>query len=819
MNPTVPGEGPLSCGICFVGEAPGEWEERQRRPFVGPAGKLFDDLLRRAGIVRGACRVTNVVKERPAKNDISWFIDLSKKEPRLTPSAREYIDYLKEELSQCSANVIVPLGNVPLWVLTGRKGILKWRGSILESTLLPGRKVIPTIHPSAALREYLFEHFIMHDLKKVVREMNSPDIALPVRLLRLRPSYVDCLEYLNRCNNAPIVAFDIEVLNDQVSCISFALSATDAISIPFLSHGNDYFSPEQEARIWKEIAVVLENKRVMKIGQNVIFDCTFLLSRYGIRTRPVQCTMVAQAVMYPDFPKGLDFITSTYTDEPYYKDEGKKHLRMGTTEEAFWRYNALDSAVCFEAFPKQLLDLSRAGNQETYIRQVSLIEPLMYMQVRGFRTDDTGLNIASCDAADRICKLTAELQQICGFDINPNSPKQLQAYFYGAKGIQPYISRKTGNPTTDDDAMKRLARRGIKEAVLIRDIRKWSKLQGTYFNVKLDSDKRMRGAMNPGGTTTGRLSSSKTIFDTGGNMQNQPPAFRRFLVADPGCFFLVPDLSQAENRIVAYIAPEPAMQHAFENGIDIHRQTAGLIFDKPLAEISDEPGSSKLGTGEHSERDWGKKANHSLNYGLGYRSFALRFELPESEAKFIWERYHKVYPGVQQQYHRWVRNQLSENRTLTNPYGRRRMFLNRWGDDLFQDAFAFTPQSTVADKINKDGILFIQEHQELFRPMELLNQIHDSLVLQVSYETVSMDRIAEMMDALNKSLTSPVPWKSGPFSIPSDVKVGINLADMVKVKDPSDPACLEEALQASIKLAEEKKTTVELNGLEEEAEV
>jgi DNA polymerase I-like protein with 3'-5' exonuclease and polymerase domains len=131
------------------------------------------------------------------------------------------------------------------------------------------------------------------------------------------------MEFLRYINTLHSVAFDIEVMNDQVSCISFAPTPTECMSIPFITHGEDYFSPEQEAQVWRAIGKVLENPSIMKIGQNVIFDCTFLFMRHGIRTRPAHCTMIAQGLLYPDLPKGLDFITSTYTKEPYYKEEGK----------------------------------------------------------------------------------------------------------------------------------------------------------------------------------------------------------------------------------------------------------------------------------------------------------------------------------------------------------------------------------------------------------------------------------------------------------------------------------------------------------------
>jgi len=312
------------------------------------------------------------------------------------------------------------------------------------------------------------------------------------------------------------------------------------------------------------------------------------------------------------------------------------------------------------------------------------------------------------------------------------------------------------------------------------------KINGTYFEMELDDDNRIRCSFNPVGTENGRLSSSKTIFGKGGNMQNLPPEMLRFLVADPGCYLYNIDLSQAENRIMAYISPEPNMIAAFEAGVDIHRQTAGLILNKKPEDVSDDEGSSSIGGGLFSERFWGKKSNHSLNYDLGYRAFALVCEISENEAKYIVERYHSVYPGVRQ-YHAWIRAQLNKDRTVTNCLGRKRLFTNRWGDELFKEAYAFIPQSTVADIINKRGLAFVMDNP-MFRGVEILNNVHDSLVIQISYKNVPLERHADAIRHIVDSLQAPVSFKGQTFSIPADVVVGksLNKKLMKKIKMNGD---------------------------------
>lgn len=772
-KPLVYGEGLVSTArICLVGEAPGSEEIKQGRPFIGPSGSLLFRLLGNAGIGRHDCYITNVVKEQPAGNDISRFIKFERGRVISTQQYTEYENALREELSAFQGNIIVAVGGVALWALCRKMGITKWRGSIL--TDYAGRKVVPILHPASAMRQYINTHMIAIDLQRVSQESAFPEVRLPSRHIAVGPSYEEALAYIIKARQYKEVGVDIEVMGTEISCISLAIEATDTMSIPFIRSSSDYFTLEQEVQIWLHLAGLLEDPAVCKVFQNGVFDFTFIYRRYGIRIRPIKDTMVNQGIVYPDFPKGLDFITSIFTKEPYYKDDGKKWFKLGGSERDFWIYNAKDSAVCLESLPRLEEEAEKQGNTLTIARQTALIEPLVYMHTRGMKVDKEGLDAESTKAGERIKALTEELREEVGYAINPNSVPQIKELFYTHKKERPYISRKTGAVTVDGDALKRLARKGHREAELLLDIRRLTKLKGTYLDVTLDTDSRLRCAFNPVGTTTGRLSSSEDIFGVGTNTQNLPDEFKQFVIADADTLIFNIDLSQAENRVVAYIAPEPAMQRAFEHNIDMHRQTAGLIFGKPTEDVSDEIGSTLIGGGKYSERFFGKKSNHSLNYDLGYKSFAFVLEISESEAKFIVDRFHLAYPGIRA-YHAWVRDRLGRGRMLENPYGRKRLFLDRWGDSLFKEAYAWIPQSTVGDKLNIDGILYTYYNQTLFAPIDLLNQVHDSMVFQCNIKQYSMERIAECLLRIKESLEQPVVWRDTSFVIPIDLEIGISL--------------------------------------------
>lgn len=814
----VPPKGNPAAKIAFIGEQPGRVEVRAGEPFVGPAGRELTQCMAEAGIARHECYFTNVIKD--LDHGLSTYFKRNPRSGAVTKSQDfdVYIRILEEEIAVLGANVIIPVGNVALWALTNNYGITKWRGSILDG--LAGRKCIPIIHPATIIppkMQYTNRWLIIADLQRAKKHAVGSGASLTERELIIEPTFEDVQEALEKCyeqgRSGAIIDYDIEVFNQEISCVSFAESSTKAISIPFMDTRGAYFSPEQELEIMLSIARILEDERITKRGQNLTFDSHFMLRKYGIKVRPIHDTMIAQGIAMPDFPKGLDFITSLFTDIPYYKDEGKQWFRYGGDWPQLWRYNALDSIATAAAHPKQMEMLRKQGNLATYDRQRAVVEPLTYMMERGIKCDVEGMKAEAEKMMARFDELQKELDEVAGQPLNPNSSQQLQQYFYVTKGLKPYLNK--GRPTTNETAMKRLSRRGFKEANIILEMRHVRKLASNYLDVeKVDDDGRMRCSYNPVGTRYSRLSSSTSIFGTGGNLQNWPHSMLRFLQADSGYIIYSPDLSQFENRIVAYVGRIPEMIDAFENGTDVHSLTASLIFRKPINQISDEAGSCPLGDGTKSERFWGKKANHGLNYDLGYRAFGLYYELPEAQARTIVESYHRAYPGVRHQYHAGIKAQLRENRTLTNLMGRKTVFMGAWGDALFKEAYSCIPQGTCGDVINERGLNYIYYNPEKFEHVELLNQVHDSVGFQIPI-SVGFDYHARVLDAIKRSLETPLVTAYGrEFVIPCDITMGLNLCDEdgIKIKHKKYPNSISE-LAALL-----KKNATELGVLECQSE-
>jgi uracil-DNA glycosylase family 4 len=815
--------------LAGCGEQPGFQEIRARppRPFIGPAGQGLDECLAMTKIPRREIYLTNVIKD--LDQPLAHYINLDTRGKwTISPEGYEYISELGRELKALNLNVIVAFGNIALLALCNRVGITKWRGSVLESTLVPGLKVVPTFHPATFIPpkfNFLNKPIICEDLMRAKYESQFKDIRRVSRSVHTRCDFNQTINYLRNCYRVgklgQIIGVDIEVINGEVDCIGVGWSPTESICIPFRFSGGDYFTVEEELAIMRAIAYIIQDEDIQKAGASFIFDTQFLLHKYGIQPRgSLHCTQIAQKIAYPDFPAGLAAVTTMHTDIPYYKEDGKQWLKMGAgTWEEWWNYNGFDSFIPVDTVPKQLEVLRKQKNEATYERQRGLIKPLLYMGERGIRIDVNGMMEYEKSQRSILDDLDIQLKEIVGRDINYNSPKQLMDYFYKELGNKPYKKKNTQGQYSDSidvDALKRLVRQGGKASTAARlmlDIRSLSKRISTYLNIgKVDKDGRYRSSYKPVGADTGRLASGETIFGTGGNQQNWPHDLLRFFLFDDGYIGYSFDLSQIENRLVAYTGGVLAQIEAFEQGIDLHTLTASIIFHKPYDKISKVDGSSSLGDGRQSERYWGKKGNHGINYDESYKKFALVNEITESEAKQTLEEIHQGYPQIRDGYHAMIQNMLKSSRTVTNLFGRTRLFLGPVHEsypnvprtacvETFRSAYAHFAQSTCADKVNEQGIEHIYYDQAHYGSVELLAQIHDSIVFQIPLSIPWIEH-ANILLRIKKSFETPLVWHEREIQTPADLSMGLDMCkdNMIEIKSkqiPTDPEKLAVKLKDS----------------------
>lgn len=349
---TVDAEGPTDALIAFVGEAPSTEEIRTGRPFTGRAGGVFDQCLRSARLIRSQCYITNVSKTKlPGNNsDVLISIKKNKEEKRdyghFTRTGTKLVETLQDELRALKAcKLVIPMGNTALAACTydaatnkGRAGISTIRGYRIDTSYVG--KLLPTLHPATVLYgdNYLQQYDIAHDFSKARKIING-ELSEELPRVIIPRDLDSALEILEDFYEAQIFACDAEVVNYEVSCLSFCRDTktryTDEDGVTY--QGVTYSIPihgvwteDDEVQLWRSITRVLENPRSEKIFQNGVFDIGFFGDRNGILVQgKISDTMVAHHIMYPDFRKGLGYLASLETNLPYWKDMVQFHNIKG----------------------------------------------------------------------------------------------------------------------------------------------------------------------------------------------------------------------------------------------------------------------------------------------------------------------------------------------------------------------------------------------------------------------------------------------------------------------------------------------------------
>jgi len=642
----------------------------------------------------------------------------------------------------------------------GYKGVTKHRGSITASKF---GKCIPVIHPAAILRNWSDRPITACDFVKIKKESTCPEIVRQARELIVMPTLPEAMEELERLRAVDKIAFDIETETGQICCISFASSPSRSVSIPFwFGNSGSFWSAEDEGKLWDSIKALLEDSNVKKIAQNAQYDMTILQDIYGIKVSNLWLdTMIAFHAIYPELPKNLGLISSLYTDVPYYKYQRKTDDMV-----EFFRYNATDSIVTYECAEKIYAEMVELGVDKFYYEHMhSLIEPLMTMGRRGVLIDSQLKKAAIKEYKESINTLSIILEEQVGHPLNVNSPKQMKEWLYDElKLTKKYRGRgKKKTITADGEALLELnAAHDIPALKTIINLREKKKILSTYLEVKYDKEEdteRAKTSYLITGTETGRLSSRETVYGTGTNLQNVPKGIaRRIFIPDSGKLFINGDLSQAEARVVAYLAGENRLIGVFSNGGDIHRRNAATIFKKPEEKVS------------VTERTLAKRIVHASNYGMGPRRFSKTCGIPEKEAKRLLNLYFATYPKIKL-WHLKIKATLKKTRTLTTPLGRRRTFFNEWSDSLAKEAYAYIPQSTVADILN----IGLRRIYDVYNntDTEVLLQIHDAVIVQTPAA-----RVDQTAREIKRMLSVPIRINGSTLTIPVDISVGTNWNDL-----------------------------------------
>lgn len=427
----------------------------------------------------------------------------------------------------CSSNMALSLLCPSLLKGTLWKGYAtKYMGSVLRADDFPVY-VIPTYDP-------LKLRFFNTDLRIVYREQIERGLSVSEGLfsrterhLIIRPTFNEVMDFFSHLKEQKCFFFDLEVLNSYPSAFSMSCSPDEAICVPIVEGFNSFwFSDVEQYKIFSALEELLMNPNIEKGNQNILFDLFILRRAYDISyAGPLHDPMILHSLIYPDFPKSLAFLCARYTDQPYYKGDIE-----GATEDAddlfiapwldpdtFFRYNALDACIAFEAYQRIRDQHDLTPFEHTYQRTLKLIPSLIEMMLSGVKVDVPALRVRRAALWDEILQCKNEIP------FNPNSSQQCSLFFYGdeSHSTDVFTLRKLSRDLTKGDMAKR-----------ILHYRKLNKLYTTYYSATLDADAHYRCSYNIRGTNTGRLSSNRTIEGHGGNMQNLPADMLNYFVID-----------------------------------------------------------------------------------------------------------------------------------------------------------------------------------------------------------------------------------------------------------------------------------------------
>lgn len=760
--------GPLDARIMLVGEAPGETEDRLGKPFVGPAGKTLDRILMEAGVSRHECLIANVARERPPANKISHYFEDSKCTiPK--PQMKEWVAILQREIETYRPNVVVALGGTALWALTGMKGIKNFRGTIVESSLVPGVKVVATYHPQKVNYEWSLLFPTVMDMRKALRESDSPTIPVDKRELVVAPKRIVWEDYLAECwanEHKWKIAVDLEAYHGHTSWVGISHDKDFAMSIQILdSNGYPVMNENDELAFWQRLGMVLTSN-IPQIYHNAGYDVAQLWYTHGILCKNIWMdTLIGAHSCWPEIERNLGFLASICLNVPAWK-----HTGAGFTKGS---YNAEDAANTRGIADVIEQEIDKAGVRLTYDREMSQIEPAAMMQLNGVHINPEIKQQLVQSNTERLELIEGGLSELLKKEINFKSPKQLQELLYIDLALPTQYKRRRSKyddrkVTTDAEALNKLYRE-TKHPVLrlILEHRKVTKLLDTFLNIEVTSAGKVHTSYNIAGTDTGRWSSSRSIIipSGSGNLQNIPYEARKMYVPPPGYKIIQADYKQAEAVIVAYLINDVRLKQLFqdsfgkskayceENKLDVHKLTASLMYGLTFDEIT------------KALRKIGKVLRHSSNYSAGPAVVARELGTTMSEAKKQLDLYHAMCPMLRI-WHKKIQEQLQKNRTLITPLGRKRVFMDRWGDTLFRSAYAFIPQSTVGDLLNISLVDFYNAWKHT--AMILWLQLHDAMYICVKEDEDERKWMKRMLDSMLRELT--IDYET--FMIDVDFKIG-----------------------------------------------
>lgn len=694
------------------------------------------------------------------KDSISYDGKAKKKRKDAIKEATEGFNYkelLASEISTIKPNIIVPIGELSLHLLTFCSRIEKYRGSILplnedfrpkpdpRATEVKTIRVIPAFGPKQIWENWTCRVYTTLDFARIVANKDRTDPIKDDFHIWVCRNVKDFREFCKKhYSKALYLTSDIETFAGIPTCISFCFDGREAISVPLFDSNVDIANSQL---LLYEVSRLLSSP-LAKVNQNIKYDWT-INERFGLPTHNITGdTMLAASLIYPELPKGLDFLCSIYTDLAYYKDEGKDFDPTKHSRDRLYFYNAKDSLAAHIIYKKQVEEMKEL---EVYDLYNKLTIPCLHLFKK---IDEVGIRVNVDVREDLLCKYEGLLKvhgqylnDLAQKEINYNSPKQVSDLIYGELKFPERKHQTQGGETTfsaDEETLEELMilhgeenKKGLDGKSILEEViacRKIYKLLG-FINTPIHPDNRFRTSYKLHGTETGRSSGSKTadyILEVGddgklkvnkkGNFPNYGNSLqtipkhgfkigdtiygkdiRRMFVPSPGRMFVEVDLSQAEARVDAVLANDLEFLKQFDIKPGVHCLTGSWLFGCDAKDI-------KKGTLEYHLSKTTRHAGERNIQADGLVNLAYKghISISRKQAQTLLATFHKAQPSIRGVFHREIREFVRDHRYLRSCNMRRRDFFARLDEGLYNEAISYLPQAIVADQMKQAMVDTVQ---------------------------------------------------------------------------------------------------------------
>ncbi len=566
--------------------------------------------------------------------------------------------------------------------------------------------------------------------------------------------------WLKKLQNAKLFAFDTETTGvdaqqAQLVGLSFAVQANEAAYIP-LTHS--YMGvPDQLDRdmVLRALKPILEDPSKLKVGQHAKFDMNILANcaiggdqSCGIRVQGIAFdTMLESYVLDSTATRhdmdslALKYLGYTTTSFQDIAGKGAKQLTFDQISlELAGPYAAEDADVTLRLHQTLQEKLNAIPSLSKVLNEIEmpLVPVLARIERQGALVDANLLGIQSVELGDKLVALEREAFAIAGEEFNLGSPKQLGVILYEKLGLPILSKTAKGQASTAEAVLAELAEQDYPLPKVLMQYRSMSKLKSTYTDRLPEQINprtgRIHTSYHQAVAATGRLSSSDP------NLQNIPirtaegRRIRQAFVAPKGYKLLAADYSQIELRIMAHLAKDEGLLHAFRNNLDVHKATAAEVFGVELADVTTD------------QRRSAKAINFGLIYGMSAFGLAKQIGVDRKQSQAYIDCYFARYPGVLEYMER-TRAQAAEQGFVETIFGRRLYLpdINAKNPALRKGAertaINAPMQGTAADIIKKAMVAVDNWLTASGLDANVILQVHDELVLEVREDLV--DRVRE----------------------------------------------------------------------------